>query len=173
MRESEPWETKTYYLPFASQPQSSSKVPGQLALPFEPSVYRKDDSGSCSKTRESARTLYTPIVVVWAWISQVLDSDKFKQCRVSHRLVKAGAEDCSLSERGACSKARRNAYHWRCQPDWNEPLMPLPEWSRATVNGRRCEGIRWLLWRWWYLCQSKQSLRSTAINLRSGVAFPL
>jgi hypothetical protein len=54
-------------------------------------------------------TLYTPIVVLWAWLSQVLDADK----SLSHAVQRviawiAGAkEDVPSADTGAYSKARK------------------------------------------------------------------
>lgn len=81
-----------------------------VALPFDPVlsevVMQKvlDEQGVRYR-----QTLYTPIVVVWAWIAQVLDADK----RLSNAVKRVVAwlavaeESIPSTDTGACSKARK------------------------------------------------------------------
>lgn len=54
------------------------------------------------------QTLYTPIVVVWAWISQVLDADKSLSNAVNRVItwLAAAGEEVPSADTGAYSKAR-------------------------------------------------------------------
>jgi len=64
------------------------------------------------------QTLYTPIVTLWAWMSQVLDSDKFKQCRQpNYCLLATAGETVPSADTGAYSKARKRI------PDSAQPLL--------------------------------------------------
>jgi len=55
------------------------------------------------------QTLYTPIVVVWAWMSQVLDSDKSLSNAVNRVIawLAAAGEEVPSADTGAYSKARK------------------------------------------------------------------
>ena len=85
------------------------KFQDSLALPFEQVLPRAVIQEVLGEQGVSYRqTLYTPIVVVWVWMSQVLDSDKSLSnalCRVIAWLSAAGAAVPS-SDTGAYSKAR-------------------------------------------------------------------
>lgn len=86
------------------------KFQDSLALPFEQAL----PEGVIQKVLEEQgvsyrQTLYTPIVTVWAWMSQVLDSDKSLSNAVSRViawLAAAGAVVPS-GDTGAYSKARK------------------------------------------------------------------
>ncbi len=97
-----------------------------VALPFDPVlsevVIQKvlDEQGVRYR-----QTLYTPIVVVWAWISQVLDADKSLSNavkRVVAWLAVAG-ESIPSADTGAYSKARKRL-----------PLSVLPPLLRQTAT---------------------------------------
>jgi len=55
------------------------------------------------------QTLYTPIVVVWAWVAQVLDADKSLSNAVKRIIAWLAAEDAVVpsADTGAYSKARQ------------------------------------------------------------------
>lgn len=55
------------------------------------------------------QTLYTPIVVIWAWLSQVLDADKSLSNAVSQAIawLAAAGEAVPSADTGAYSKARQ------------------------------------------------------------------
>jgi len=75
MRESESWRPNILPLLCRIEPQSSSKI--QDSLPFEQVLPERVIQTVLEEQGVNYRqTLYTPIVVVWAWMSQVLDSDK-------------------------------------------------------------------------------------------------
>ncbi len=86
------------------------KFQGSLALPFEqilPSAVMQqvlEEQGVSYR-----QTLYTPIVVVWAWMSQVLDSDKSLSNAVSRVIawLAAAGEKVPSADTGGYSKARK------------------------------------------------------------------
>jgi len=55
------------------------------------------------------QVLYTPIVVIWAWVSQVLDADKSLSNAVKRVLawIAAAGEAVPSGDTGAYSKARK------------------------------------------------------------------
>jgi len=74
MRESESWRPNILPLLCRIEPQSS-KFQDSLALPFEQVLPERVIQTVLEEQGVNYRqTLYTP--VVWAWMSQVLDSDK-------------------------------------------------------------------------------------------------
>ena len=86
------------------------KFQDSLALPFEqvlPSAVMQqvlEEQGVSYR-----QTLYTPIVVVWAWMSQVLDSDKSLSNAVSRVIawLAAAGEEVPSADTGGYSKARK------------------------------------------------------------------
>jgi len=85
------------------------KFQDSIALPFEQVLPEAVIQQVLVEQGVSYRqTLYTPIVVVWAWMSQVLDSDKSLSnalCRVIAWLAAAG-EEIPSADTGGYSKAR-------------------------------------------------------------------
>lgn len=86
------------------------KFQNSLALPFEQvlpeAVIQKVLEEQGIRYRQ---TLYTPIVVVWAWISQALDADKSLSNAVNRVLawLAAAKQTVPSADTGAYSKARK------------------------------------------------------------------
>jgi hypothetical protein len=86
------------------------KFQHSIALPFEhvlsETVVQQILQGQGVKYRD---TLYTPIVVVWAWLSQVLDADKSLSHAVKRVIawIAAAQEEVPCADTGAYSKARK------------------------------------------------------------------
>jgi hypothetical protein len=86
------------------------KFQDSLALPFEQVLPEAAIQKVLEEQGVSYRqTLYTPIVTVWAWISQVLDSDKSLSNAVSRVIawLAAAGETVPSADTGAYSKARK------------------------------------------------------------------
>lgn len=84
--------------------QTSIALPFEHVLP-EPVVQQVlQDQGV--KYRD---TLYTPVVVLWAWLSQVLDADKSLSHAVKRVIawMVAAKTDVPSADTGAYSKARK------------------------------------------------------------------
>lgn len=86
------------------------KFQDSLALPFEQVL----PEGVIQTVLEEQgvnyrQTLYTPIVVVWAWMSQVLDSDKSLSNAVNRVIawLASAGETVPSADTGAYSKARK------------------------------------------------------------------
>ena len=81
-----------------------------LALPFE-QVLSAEVMQSVLEEQEVSyrKSLYTPIVVVWAWISQVLDEDKSLSNAVSRVIawLAVAGETMPSADTGGYSKARK------------------------------------------------------------------
>lgn len=84
--------------------QNSVALPFEQVLPDE--VIQKVLEEQGVKYRQ---TLYTPIVVVWAWLSQVLDADKSLSNAVNRVIawLAATGEEVPSVDTGAYSKARK------------------------------------------------------------------
>lgn len=86
------------------------KFQHSVALPFEPvlpeAMIQRLLQAQGIKYRQ---TLYTPIVVLWAWLSQVLDEDKSLSNAVKRVIawLAAAGEAVPSADTGAYSKARR------------------------------------------------------------------
>ena len=71
-----------------------------IALPFEQVLLERTIQKVLQEQRVGYRqTLYTPIVVVWAWLSQVLDGDKSLSNAVKRVIARA-----SGSQRGSACR---------------------------------------------------------------------
>lgn len=88
MRRSEPWTPNILPLRVPNRAAIlKQKFQDSLALPFEQALPEAVIQKVLRFHGVSYRqTLYTPIVVVWAWMSQVLDSDKSLSNAVSRVL---------------------------------------------------------------------------------------
>ena len=91
------------------------------------------------------KSLYTPIVVIWAWISQVLDEDKSLSNAVSRvkALLAVAGETVPSADTGGYSKARK-----RLPLDVLESLLQrsavalfIPSQARATVVWTASESV--------------------------------
>jgi len=86
------------------------KFQDSLALPFEQVLSEAVIQKVLEEQGVSYRqTLYTPIVTVWAWVSQVLDSDKSLSNAVSRVIawLAAAGEEVPSADTGGYSKARK------------------------------------------------------------------
>ena len=86
------------------------KFQDSIALPFEQVLPEAVIQQVLEEQGVSYRqTLYTPIVVVWAWMSQVLDSDKSLSNAVSRVIawLAAAGEEVPSADTGGYSKARK------------------------------------------------------------------
>ena len=86
------------------------KFQSSLALPFEQALPEAVIQKVLTEHGVSYRqTLYTPIVVVWAWLSQILDSDKSLSNAVSRVVawLSSAGEGVPSADTGAYSKARK------------------------------------------------------------------
>jgi hypothetical protein len=110
MRESEPWKLNYTASTMPNRAEIlKQKFQNSIALPFEQvlseAVIQKalEEQGVCYR-----QTLYTPIVVVWAWISQVLDADKSLSNAVNRVIAWLASAEQRLpsADTGAYSKAR-------------------------------------------------------------------
>ena len=93
------------------------------------------------------QNLYTPIVTVWAWMSQVLDSDKSLSNAVSRViawLAAAGAVVPS-GDTGAYSKARKRLPLSVLQPLLTQTAQTLQAQVKPEQGwcGRQVKGLRW------------------------------
>lgn len=85
------------------------KFQNSVALPFEQVLSEAVMQQVLEEQGISYRqTLYTPIVVLWAWLSQVLDADKSLSNAVNRVVawIAAAGEEVPSSDTGAYSKAR-------------------------------------------------------------------
>lgn len=81
-----------------------------LALPFEQVLCAEVIQNVLEEQRMSYRnSLYTPIVVIWAWISQVFDEDKSLSNAVSRVIawLAVAGETIPSADTGGYSKARK------------------------------------------------------------------
>ena len=86
------------------------KFQDTIALPFEQVLPEAVMQQVLEEQGVSYRqTLYTPIVVMWAWMSQVLDSDKSLSNAVSRVIawLATAGEEVPSADTGAYSKARK------------------------------------------------------------------
>ncbi len=86
------------------------KFQNSIALPFEQVLPEAMIQKVLEEQGVSYRqTLYTPIVVVWAWLSQVLDADKSLSNAVNRAIawLAAVGEEIPSADTGAYSKARK------------------------------------------------------------------
>lgn len=86
------------------------KFQNSVALPFEQVLSEAVMQQVLEEQGISYRqTLYTPIVVLWAWLSQVLDADKSLSNAVNRVVawIAAAGEEVPNGDTGAYSKARK------------------------------------------------------------------
>lgn len=86
------------------------KFQNSIALPFEQVLSKAVIEKALEEQGVYYRqTLYTPIVVVWAWISQVLDTDKSLSNAVNRVIAWLASAEQPLpsADTGAYSKARK------------------------------------------------------------------
>ncbi len=89
------------------------KFQDSLALPFEQVLPEAVIQKVLKEQGVSYRqTLYTPIVTLWAWMSQVLDSDKSLSNAVSRVIAweRHRRTGCSLSGYRSLQRSLANAY---------------------------------------------------------------
>ena len=98
-----------------------------VGLPFAQVLSEREIAKVLEEQGVSYRqVLYTPMVVVWAWISQVLDEDKSLSNavkRVTTWLSEAG-EERPASDTGGYSKARKGCLCQCYLPCSNAVLKP-------------------------------------------------
>ena len=86
------------------------KFQDSLGLPFEQVLSEAVLQNELEAQGVSYRqTLYTPVVTLWAWMSQVLDADKSLNNAVSRVIawLAAAGEAIPSADTGAYSKARK------------------------------------------------------------------
>lgn len=86
------------------------KFQNSVALPFEPVLPETVmQQVLCEQEVKYRQTLYTPMVVVWAWLSQVLDADKSLSNAVKRVItwLATTGEKLPSSDTGGYSKARQ------------------------------------------------------------------
>ena len=86
------------------------KFQNSLTLPFEQMLTEAMLQQVLEQEQISYRqTIYTPVVTLWAWLSQVLDSDKSLSNAVSRVIawLSAAGAGVASSDTGAYSKARK------------------------------------------------------------------
>lgn len=84
--------------------QNSIALPFEQVLPEAMIEKVLQEQGVCYR-----QTLYTPIVVIWAWLSQVLDADKSLSHAVKRVIawIAVAGEKLPSADTGAYSKARK------------------------------------------------------------------
>lgn len=88
----------------------NQKFQNSLALPFEQVLTTEVIQQILEQERVRYRqTIYTPVVTLWAWLSQVLDADKSLSNAVSRVIawLSAAGAPVPSSDTGAYSKARQ------------------------------------------------------------------
>lgn len=86
------------------------KYQNSVALPFEQVLAEATIQKVLQEQGvEYRQTLYTPIVVLWTWLSQVLDADKSLSNAVNRVIawLAAAGEEVPSADTGAYSKARK------------------------------------------------------------------
>ncbi len=124
------------------------KFQNSIALPFEQVL----PEGTIQKVLQEQgvsyrQTLYTPIVVVWAWLSQVLDGDKSLSNAVKRVIawLAAAKEEVPAADTGAYSKARKRLPLTVLKPKLaaNCHCSTVGGEAGAAVVRATGEGIRW------------------------------
>lgn len=83
------------------------------------------------------QTLYTPMVVLWAWVCQVLDTDKSLSNAVNRVMawLAAAGQAVPSSDTGAYSKARKRLPLPCSKPCCREQPWRSPHRSNQSSNG--------------------------------------
>jgi len=153
------------------------KFQDSLALPFEQALPEAVMQKVLREHGVSYRqTLYTPIVVVWAWMSQVLDSDKSLSNAVSRVIawLSSAGEVVPSADTGAYSKARKrlplavfNPLFKRTVEALQAEVQPEQRWCGRRVKAY--DGTTVLM----SDTPAKQKAYPQHSNQKTGCGFPL
>lgn len=153
------------------------KYQNSVTLPFEPILA----AGMIETVLQEhgvryRQTLYTPIVVIWAWLSQVLDADKSLSNAVNRIIawLSAEGEEVPSADTGAYSKARQRLPLAVLKPLLERTAAALTEEVKAEQGwcGRRVkayDGTTVLM----SDTPANQAVYPQHSNQKAGCGFPL